>query len=771
MKQHTLFILSSLGIGGAETDVLNLAAELVRREHRVTIASQGGILESKLPSEVKMLHLPIASANSFVAIFNSIVIFLYSLFWKVTIINPQSIRGVMVSRFAQKLLGIPLIATIHNLQDPKWLKKSAELLNRIPDATLFVSAFERKRFINAGMKPEVSRVVYSGLHMEHFPSSSHQTFTGRIGIFGRLSAEKGVDVGIMAFSHLANDYPGIKLIIVGDGPERHSLKRLVKKLGLNERVEFLGARTDIPNLLAGIDFLLLPSLYESLSLVAREAMASGKPVIASAVGGMSELIQDSQNGRLIEPESVPKLSEAIEHWLRYPHSITSCGQKASEMIRQQFSLAGWADQMEKIYQHASGEKLEASGSRRKILFITTRFPYPLDKGDKLRAFHQIRELSRRHDVYLLSLTESPDDLKYLPELQKYCADITTIPLNPLHAIWRRRLAHFSWLPSQVLYFRSKRLHDLLPKVILNWEIDTVFSQLIRGGQYAEKITNAWKVIDFVDAFSLNLHRNCQVASIWQKLYLCPRGWKIAWYEQRMLRAFDMKFIISPADKKALQDKTIMVYPNGVSLPDLAPVAVESQERAIIFTGNLNYWPNENAAVYLIEKIQALLPEDARIYLVGICDNPVIKNLASKQVIVTGRVPSVMNRIQQVAVAVCPMQLGTGQQNKVLEAMIAGTPVVATSIANGGVGAPSDCIKIADDPGSFANFVCDLLDDPALRQTQRDAAYDFVRTRFDWQEIVKQMETKLWEGEEKQSTLVQDTSPSQSIQTVKGVSHG
>lgn len=745
-QPHILFLLSTFGIGGAEIDVLNLSNELIRRGYQITIASQGGALEKKLHPKVRTLHIPIASPNFFVSLSNAVVILFYTLFYRVTLLNPQSIKGVLVSRLVQKILHIPMVSTIHNLQNPIWLKMSANLLNRVPDVTLFVSKYERQRFIRSGLKAEISRVTYSGLPLEKFPDATNQPTTGHIGIFGRLSPEKGVDIGIRSFAQLTDTYPYIQLIIVGNGQERHMLEMLTEELGIKERVQFLGERQDIPQLLASIDFLLLPSRSESLSVVARESMAVGKPVISANVGGMPELIIHHKTGQLVEANNVGAFTQAIQHWLVSPDQRRLCGQKAQHTIKNQFSLVHWVDQMESIYRHASGMRLSVR-EKRNILFVTTRLPFPLDKGDKLRAYHQIRELSKKHAVFLLSLTESPDDLNYLPELEKYCTDIATIPLDPEEAIWRRRIAHLTLRPSQLNYFWSKELHTLLPKVVLSWEIDTVFAQLIRGGQYVKRLNNVWRIIDFVDAFSLNLKRNCQATPVWwHKLISCPRGWKIASYEQRLLPLFNKKFIISAPDRAALKDDTITLTPNGTPLSDEALFPVIHQERAIIFTGQMNYWPNEDAASYLVRRILPLLPKDVLVYLVGINNNPAVHKLASDRVIVTGRVPSVTQRIRQVAVAVCPMRLGAGQQNKILEAMAAGTPVVASSIANGSIGAPPDCILVADDPATFAQKICQLLDDPLGREKQRNAAHTFVHDHFDWVKVVKHMETHLWDGE-------------------------
>ncbi|MCP4296695.1 MAG: glycosyltransferase [Proteobacteria bacterium] len=776
-KTHLMYLLSSLEIGGAEIDVLNLTKEMLRKGYQITIASKGGVLEQKLPAEVNCLYVDLTNRHFLIALWTKLKILAYCFFNSVEVLNPQSVRGVMQSAVASKILGIPLLATIHNLQNPNNIKRAVRILNYLSVVTLFVSKYERQKFIDAGLNPLSSNVTYSGIDVRRFSSVGKQTDKKPIiGIIGRLSPEKGIPYGIKAFHKIHMLVPLAKLRIIGDGPEMDRLKRLVTRLGIGDKVEFSGARNDIPEQLKKIDLVLLPSLNESLSVSAREAMASGKTVIASDVGGMSELIEHEVNGILVNSGGVEELAAMIKKCLQSPEWMASMGSAAREKISAQFSMKNWSNKMDRIYQRSMGNPMTPQkGQKRKILYLTPRFPYPTIKGDTLRAFHQIQEMSKYNDIYLASLQDTDHESSELSCLEPYCFDIMTFNASPNVSEVLRFLAHFSWIPSQIAYFHNRKLQANLNKIVLSRDIDTVYCQIIRTGQYAKSLKNVWKVIDFVDALSLNLKRNLENSSWYQKVCLWVRMMKVAVYEQRMMKSFDQRIIISKVDRDHLQsswlgklmnlksdrsrkENSMLVIPNGVihgSIKTSGDSGFKiSKENSIVFTGNMDYGPNEDAARYLVEEILPLLDPEINLFLIGNNTNQSVKKLASDRVVVTGRVPSMIGTIREAALAVCPMRLGAGQQNKVLEAMSAGVPVVATSIANAGIEA-KNCAVIKDAPKEIAESINFLIRNPQECRLLRDKAYRFINHKFDWSKIMKTMQIELWHIDEIPQSVVSD----------------
>ncbi|PCI26220.1 MAG: hypothetical protein COB67_10255 [SAR324 cluster bacterium] len=751
-KRHVLFLLSSFNIGGAEIDVLNLTQNLVRRNYRVTIVSSGGELEKKLPLEVNFLHLNILSSNWLSIIWVNLRIFFYCLFHAVNILNPQSVKGCLCATLASTLLRITHVVTIHNLQSAANLQTAIKLLNLIPDVTLFVSEYERNKFLKAGLHARNSNRMYSGIDINRFhPQETCPKTFSTLGIIGRLSSEKGVQYAIHAFDKIHLQYPELKLQIIGDGPERHPLECLVKALKLEKRISFLGARQDIPQLLRNIDLLLLPSLTESLSVVVREAMTAGKTVIASNVGGMPELIKHQSNGLLVKAGDIQNLANSISLCLQSPQWCHQMGKRAHKTIAQNFSMEKWVERMDQLFQRAMGTPVEPPpGAKRKIIYMTSRFPYPTHKGDKLRAFHQIQELSKYHDIYLVTLLESKKDYQYFDQLLPYCCEIFAFELPEKSSKFLRFLAHFSWIPSQIGYFHHPLLNRILPKIILAKNIDTLYCQLIRTGQYGKSLKNVYKIIDFVDAISLNLKRNLKNTVFYKRPCAWIRMLKVIWYERRMLHDFDQAVIISKVDQAFLQARSrvsnpILVIPNGVTqdFPQTSlTVRAPKWEKSLVFSGNMDYGPNADAACFLVEKILPHLNPDITVYLLGINHNARVKQLASDRVVVTGAVTSMIESLRRATVSICPMRLGAGQQNKVLEAMAAGVPVVATNVANAGVGA-SQCIIIEDEALRMAAAVNRLIDNPLKQQQLRKQAFHFIQEHFDWKKIMLRAESQLW----------------------------
>ncbi|MBF0236247.1 MAG: glycosyltransferase [SAR324 cluster bacterium] len=761
MKQHhVLFLMSSFNIGGAEIDVLNLSSALLKRGYKITVASNGGDLEKQLPEQVRILRMNVSSSSRWMIIFNMLRVFFYTMFHQVTVLNPQSLKGIVLGLLAGKILRIPMIATIHNLHDPEQKADAVKLLNKIPDIVLFVSEYERQKFVEAGLCEDCTRVMYSGIDLDKYTKDTNSGQThNRIGIIGRLSPEKGVEHGIKAFAKASSNYRNTQLVIVGDGPERGRLEQLVCQLNIASKVRFEGARNDVPQILNNIDFLLLPSLSESLSVVAREAMATGKPVVGTRVGGMHELIEHQHNGLLVESGDVNAMAHAISDCVASHEKRESMGTNARNVIENKFSLQRWVANMDDLYRQASGERGNRgiSRARKNVLYVTTRFPFPKIKGDKLRAYHQIVELSKSNNVILMTLLEDKNDTQYFDELKPFCKKIIPVSLPPKTSVRNRRLSHLSWTPSQVAYFYNREFKNMLPKVVLAHDIDTVYCQLIRAGQYAAKLKNVWKVIDFVDAFSLNLKRNIQVEPWYRKPAMFLRTVKVWAFEQKMIRSFDKAIIISKNDQKALGHDEIFISPNGVAQPEEQKFSHETREKALIFSGNMDYWPNEDAARYLVEEIMPHLDNDIKVYLVGINNNPQVKKYQSDRVIVTGKVPSMKEYFDKASIAVCPMRLGAGQQNKVLEAMAAGVPVVASDVANSGIGA-TDSLILANSAIEFADQINVLMKHPLKQAQLVQKAYRFIRDKFNWSQIMNQLEGEIWKTSTQPQTAISSNVP-------------
>ena len=206
-------------------------------------------------------------------------------------------------------------------------------------------------------------VVYNAVQLERFdmpgsPALRAQLTNGQerpvVLTSARLDEQKGHPVLLRA----ATEVPDAVFVLAGEGPERPPLEAQAAELGLADRVQFLGHRDDIPELLAACDLFALPSLYEGSSLALLEAMAAGRAVVSSAIGGTDELIDDGETGLLVPPGDPAALATAIRRLLSDTTLRTSLARRARERVERDFTRDAMARRVEHIY-----EELLADGRR------------------------------------------------------------------------------------------------------------------------------------------------------------------------------------------------------------------------------------------------------------------------------------------------------------------------------------------------------------------------------------------------------------------------
>jgi len=196
-----------------------------------------------------------------------------------------------------------------------------------------------------------SSIVYDGLDIPALPPApldfSHPTLL----CLGRLTSEKGFDTAVASFARVVRHVPRARLIIAGDGPERPSLERTVRTLGLQAAVEFLGWVTPdrVPALLNDVTLVLVPSRYEAFGLTALEAAQMARPVVATRVGGLPEVVVDGETGLLVEPDDPAALARAIVTLLQDRVRADRLGQAARKRAQHVFSLKRCVDAYESLY--------------------------------------------------------------------------------------------------------------------------------------------------------------------------------------------------------------------------------------------------------------------------------------------------------------------------------------------------------------------------------------------------------------------------------------
>ncbi len=383
----------------------------------------------------------------------------------------------------------------------------------------------------------------------------------------------------------------------------------------------------------------------------------------------------------------------------------------------------------------------------KIVVLLSRFPYPLEKGDKLRAYHQLKELAKSHTIHLCALTDEPVSVANFQEIEKLGIHIHLYPMKKPLIYWNTIKQFFTNQPYQTGYFFQRAIQQKIHRLIENEKPDHIYCQLIRTTEYVKNIHHIPKTLDYMDALSKGMYRRADISSgIKKRLYLIE-GKRLAEYENRIFDYFNHHTIISAQDKSFInhpQNGKITVVENGIS-DDFSNYPVsDSKQFDLVFTGNMNYPPNIECATYLVKQICPLLERDfpkLKILLAGASPNQRVLDLAVPgKIEVTGWVDDIRTSYSQGKLFVAPLFIGTGLQNKLLEAMAMGLPAITTPLANNALKAvDQESIVIASNPTQFAAAIGDLLQNPDHYQHLSRQGKNFVKLHFNWPQAVAKLE--------------------------------
>ncbi len=384
----------------------------------------------------------------------------------------------------------------------------------------------------------------------------------------------------------------------------------------------------------------------------------------------------------------------------------------------------------------------------KILFLANRVPYPPYRGDKLKIFNLAKRLYPNHELHLLTFAQTKEDLGYKAELEKVFKEVHLVYLpkwqsavNCLQGAWRSQ-------PLQVLYFQSNELRKKLDELIAKHHYDAVHVQHLRMSPYLAARKDVRRILDLPDAFSLYWERRSKVQrGLLTTIFENIEQKRVLRYEE-VLQMYDLALVCSAEDLQYLKEKhhadNLRLLPNGVDMNVFAPRGHDySHSTTLLFTGNMDYAPNVDAVIHFTENILPLVrAEKPGVKFVIAGQRPVekVRALANDHVEVTGFVKDLAGMYNNASVVVAPLRFGAGTQNKVLEAMAMGVPVVCSHIGFGGLGIRSgEGAIMQQQPEAFAKSVVELLSSEDLRRKVGEAGIKVVRENFDWDIIAKTLE--------------------------------
>ena len=361
----------------------------------------------------------------------------------------------------------------------------------------------------------------------------------------------------------------------------------------------------------------------------------------------------------------------------------------------------------------------------RILFLCHRIPYPPNKGEKIRSFHQLRALAARHEVDLFTLADDPDDLAHREALSAHCRQLTIARVFPKLARLRSLPYLVTRTPLTIPYFHSAWLRAQIREAMERTKYDRIFVYCSAMAQYVDwprRPSNVPVILDIVDVDSNKWSqyaaaRHFPFSAVFRK-------------EARDLRAFEQRVceastcVLVSTDREAQLAREIApaarihVVRIGVDIHRFEPCAADAGGvPTVIFTGDMGYFPNQEGAIFFAREVLPIVHRtlpNARFLIVGRRPDRRVEELRHlRNVEVTGSVPDVRPWLARASVAVAPLRIAAGIQTKILEAMAAGLPVVATSRAVQGLTASvAEMILTADAPEQLAAHVVNLLRSPA-----------------------------------------------------------
>ena len=360
-----LQVISSGGMYGAEAVILNMASTLSGGPHSSILgvfsnfsnpnlqlhesAENEGIESHLIPCKGQFDRAAVARIQDLVSRTGA------------DVVHAHGYKADAYVYLAFRASGIPLVSTCHN-----WLDNDRKafvygvvdrfILRRFA-RVVAVSEEVRERLVTSGVKPEKIGIIQNGIDLRRFDRASAAVKEELgwsafqvIGLVGRLSREKGIDVFLRAADRVLLQFPHAKFVVAGDGPDLSELDTLIHKLGIGDSVRMLGRRDNMPSVYASLDVMVSASRQEGLPIAILEGMASRLPIVATAVGEVPSVIQHGRTGVLVAPENPEALAAAIVDLLLDPAQRERLGSAARQLVENEFSAGRMTADYLRVYE-------------------------------------------------------------------------------------------------------------------------------------------------------------------------------------------------------------------------------------------------------------------------------------------------------------------------------------------------------------------------------------------------------------------------------------
>ena len=381
-----------------------------------------------------------------------------------------------------------------------------------------------------------------------------------------------------------------------------------------------------------------------------------------------------------------------------------------------------------------------------LLYLVHRLPYPPNKGDKVRSFHLLKHLAAKHRIFLGTFIDDPEDEAYVEKLPEFCAGTHIGRLSPKSAKIKSLTGLLSGEALTLPYYRDAALQSWVDRTIREQKIDAIVVFSSAMAQYVTRHAGLPTLVDF-----------CDVDSAKWTQYAPNHRWPMSWIYRRegeKLLAFERAIAMSTTHSFFVTENETELFLrsapecrgkvsamcNGVDADFFSPdhplaSPFVADEIPLVFTGAMDYWPNIDAVQWFVRDIMPhLVPRwpTLRFYIVGRSPTEAVQALAAERVVVTGTVPDVRPYLRHAVAVVAPLRVARGIQNKVLEAMAMGQPVVVAKGCGEAVDAVAERdLLLADSVEEHVQQINRLLESSERREAMGRAARLQVLARYSW----------------------------------------
>jgi hypothetical protein len=384
----------------------------------------------------------------------------------------------------------------------------------------------------------------------------------------------------------------------------------------------------------------------------------------------------------------------------------------------------------------------------RILYVCHRFPYPPKRGGKIRPFNMIRHLAQSHEVVVCSLARSAQEAEEAKGIAPYCAEFHVATVDDRVQTLRMIATLPTPITASASYFHSTRLARTIRRLLRERRFDLIFVHCSSVAHYVAHVRDVPKILDFGDMDSQKWFEYANYKPFPLSLGYRWEGWRLQAEEKRLARRFDFCTATTRAEWETLKSYGVDTpsdwFPNGVDAQAFAPSAEPYDPETICFIGRMDYYPNQQGMFWFCEHVLPLLRErrpNVKLAIVGADPSPSVRKLGELPgVTVTGSVPQVQPYVTRSALTVAPLAIARGTQNKILEAMAMGVPVVSSRVAAGGVDAiAGEHLLVAETPEQYRDAILRLLDDPAERARLAAAGRARVLSHHAWGSSMKRLD--------------------------------